>query len=108
MSSQFPKPEVRDSHGVGLLLREDADEEVGLVVGLEGGGDEQVLPRRQREALRHLAHVDVGPATSLRWVVPEEVLLHLTLIIRCLESHGIIIATKASFSTSFKIFFSVH
>lgn len=68
------------SQSSGLLLREDPDEEVGLVVGLKGGGDQQVVPRRQREALRHLPHVDVGLAASLGRMVAEEIFPCLVLI----------------------------
>lgn len=79
-------PRLRDfwhehSQSFGLLLREDADEEVGLLVRLEGGGHQQVIPRRQREALGHFSHVDVGPAASLRRMVAEEILRHVVLLI---------------------------
>lgn len=70
-----------DSQSSGLLLREDPDEEVGLVVGLKGGGDQQVVPRRQREALRHLPHVDVGLAASLGRMVAEEIFPCLVLVV---------------------------
>lgn len=51
MSKHNPEPRAEHLQSSGLLLREDPDEEVGLMVGLEGGGDQQVFPRRQREAL---------------------------------------------------------
>lgn len=69
------------SQSSGLLLREDPDEEVGLVVGLIGGGDQQVIPRRKCEALRHLPHVDVGPAASLGCMVAEEIFTCMVLVI---------------------------
>lgn len=65
----------------GLLLREDSDEEVGLMVRLKGGGNQQVFSRRQCEALRHLSHVDVGLAASLGRMVAEEIFPHLVLFI---------------------------
>lgn len=58
----------------GLLLREDPDQEVSLVVGLKGGGHQQVVSRIQGEALRHLPRVDVGPASSFGTMVTEEIL----------------------------------
>lgn len=69
------------SHRSGFLLGEDPDEEVGLVVWLKGGGDQQVIPRRQREALRHLPRVDVGPAASLGRVVAEVVFPGVILVV---------------------------
>lgn len=74
-------PEAEHSQSFGLLLGEDADEEVGLVMRLESGGNQQVFPRRQREALRHFPHVDVGPAASLGRVVAEEILSLVVCVI---------------------------
>lgn len=51
------------------------------MVGLEGGGHQQVFPRRQCETLGHLPHVDVGPATSLGRVVAEEILPLLVFVV---------------------------
>ena len=44
------------------------------------GGDDDVLPGAQAEALRHLAQVDVGLAASFGGAVEEEVLLHVLLV----------------------------
>ena len=77
--------ELNDSQRSGLLLGEDPDEEVGLLVGLEGGGDQQVFSGRQREALGHLPHVDVGLAASLGRVVAEEVFVCVVFAARSLN-----------------------
>lgn len=55
------------------------------MVGLEGGGDQQVFPRRQREALGHLPQVDVGPAASFGCVVAEEILVLVVVVVRSLD-----------------------
>ena len=57
----------------GLLLGEDTDDEVSVQVGLEGGGQDQVLPRGQAEAAAHFAQVDEGVGPSCRRVAQEEV-----------------------------------
>lgn len=49
-------------------------------MGLVSGGHNDVLAGRQAEALRHLAHVDIGSAPSLGGVVQEEVLLQVLLV----------------------------
>lgn len=58
------------------------------MVRLEGGGHQQVAPGRQGEALRHLAHVDVGAAPRLGRVVAEEVLPQVVLLVWGLETWG--------------------
>ena len=45
------------------LLGEDADEELALLVGLEGARNDAVGARRQLEATRHLAQVDEARST---------------------------------------------
>ncbi len=72
---------TQHSQSFSLLLREDPDEEVGLLVWFKGGGDQQVFPRRQCEAFRHLSHVDVGFAASLGWVIAEEIFSYMVLTI---------------------------
>ena len=57
---------------VGLLLGEDADEEVSVFVGLVGGGHQQVLAGRQGEAGDHLPQVDEGLGPRLLGVTEEE------------------------------------
>lgn len=54
-------------------------------MGLEGGGDQQVFSGRQREALGHLPHVDVGLAASLGRVVAEEVFVCVVFAARSLN-----------------------
>lgn len=87
MTNDILKPSDGNIHGWSFVLWEEADEEVGLVVGLEGGGHHKVGSRRQSEAFRDLPHVDVGTAASFRGVVPEEVLSLLVFIIWSLWAH---------------------
>lgn len=58
-----------------LLLSEDPEDKVRLFVGLEGGGDHQVLPGGQAEARAHLAQVDEGLGASAGRVAQKEVFL---------------------------------
>lgn len=58
---------------VSFLLRKDPDAEVPVLVGFKGGRHEDVLPRRQLEAVEHLPQVDEGVRTLLRSVRQEEV-----------------------------------
>lgn len=74
-----------DIHGSSFVLGEDPDQEISLVVRLEGGGHQQVVSRRQSEALGHLPHVDVRTAPCFRAVVAEKVLPLVVLIIRSLR-----------------------
>lgn len=53
---------------------------------LEGGGDQQVVSGRQREALRDLPGVYVGAAASLGGVVAEEILAGLVFIFWSLDA----------------------
>lgn len=62
------------------LFREDPEDKFSLLVGLVGGGHDDVLAGRQAEALRHLPHVDVGFAPGLGGVIQEEVLLQVLLV----------------------------
>jgi len=50
----------RDSRRVRLLLGEDAQDEVGLLVRLEGGGHNDVLAGGQPDLVAHLPQVDEG------------------------------------------------
>lgn len=67
-----PRPPVY-SLEFSLLLRENSDAEVSVFVGLEGGRDDEVLARWQREAAAHLAQVDEGLGARSRGVALEEV-----------------------------------
>lgn len=53
---------------------------------LEGGGDQQVVSGRQREALRDLPGVYVGAAASLGSVVAEEILAGLVFVFWSLDA----------------------
>lgn len=46
------------SLGVGGLLRENPEHEVGLFMWLEGGGDDDVFPGRQPQPRADLPQVD--------------------------------------------------
>lgn len=50
----------RDSRRVRLLLGEDPQDEVGLLVRLEGGGHNDVLTGGQPDLVAHLPQVDEG------------------------------------------------
>lgn len=62
------------------LFREDAEDEVAFLVGLVGGGNDDVLPWTQTEALGHLSQVNVSPGAGLRGARHEELLLHVLLV----------------------------
>lgn len=69
----------------GFGLGEDPHEEVSLLVGLEGGGHQQVVARWEGETLGHLTCVDVGAAACFRTVKAEEILVCVVLVISALE-----------------------
>lgn len=58
---------------VGLFLAEDPHAEVSILVGLEGGRDDQILAGRQRESAAHFPQVDEGFRSSGGGVAQEEV-----------------------------------
>lgn len=62
------------------LFREDPEDEFSFLVGLVGGGHDDVLAGRQAEALGHLSHVDVGFAPGPGGVVQEEIFLQVLLV----------------------------
>lgn len=45
---------------VSFLFGKDPDAEVSVLVGFEGGRHDNVLPRGQLEAVKHLPEVDEG------------------------------------------------
>lgn len=62
------------------LFREDTEDEVAFLVGLVGGGNDDILPRTQTETLGHLSQVNVSSGTGFRGVRHEELLLHVLLV----------------------------
>lgn len=48
--------------GFGLFLREHPEDEAAVLVRLEGGGNDGVLPRWKFEAVTHFSGVDEGAA----------------------------------------------
>lgn len=58
---------------VSLLLGEHADAEVSVLVGFEGGRDDQVLAGRQAEAAADFTQVNEGFGASGGRVTQEEV-----------------------------------
>lgn len=58
---------------VGFLLGKDPDAEVPVLVGLEGGRHQDVLPGRQLEPVEHLAQIDEGVGPLPCSVGQEEV-----------------------------------
>lgn len=45
---------------IRLFLREHANVEVSVLVGLKGGGDDEVFSRGEMEAVAHFPQVDEG------------------------------------------------
>ena len=68
---------------VGFLLGKDPDAEVPVLVGLEGGRHQDVLPRGQLEAVEHLPQVDEGVRPLPRSVRQEEVLAQVDVGLSC-------------------------
>lgn len=65
---------------LGLFLREDPEDKVGLFVGLKGGGDDQVLSGGQAETCAHLSQVDESLRACTWWVPQKEVLLQVDIL----------------------------
>lgn len=63
-----------------LLLREDPEDELSLLVGFKGGGDDDVLSGRQTETLCHFPQVNVRLTFSLGGCIEEEVLLQMLIL----------------------------
>lgn len=62
-----------------LFLREHPHVKVSVLVGLKGGGDDEVLSRGETEVGAHLSEVDEGLRACFRWVPQEEVSLQMHL-----------------------------
>lgn len=63
-----------------LLLGEDPEDKVSLFVGLEGGGDDQVLPGGQAQARAHLPQVDEGLGARTRRMAQKEIFLQVDIL----------------------------
>lgn len=74
---------VRSLLVVSLLLREDPDAEVSILVGLEGGGYQDVLARWQLEAVEHLPQVDEGVRPLPCSVGQEELFVEVEVGLSC-------------------------
>lgn len=59
------------------LLREDPENELPLLMGFKGGGDDDILSWRQEETFRYLPQVNVAFAFSGRGCIQEEVFLEM-------------------------------
>lgn len=68
-----------DSLWGALVLREDSEQKLALLVGIKGGGDDDILARFQAETFCHLAYVDIRLAASYGRIIKEEILLQLLL-----------------------------
>lgn len=55
-----------------LRFGQDGQQERGILVGIEGGQNDHVVPRRQRQHLHHLTFVHVRLRLRHRSVCPEE------------------------------------
>lgn len=65
--------------GVYIFFREDPEAEVPILVGLEGGGHDDVFPCRQLEAVQHLPQVDEGIGFLPGFVGQEEVFAQMNI-----------------------------
>lgn len=63
-----------------LLLREDPEDELSVLVGFVGGGDDDIHSRGQSKTLRHLPQVDVGLAFGFGGRVEEKVFLQMLIL----------------------------
>lgn len=61
------------------LLREDPENELSLLMGFKGRGDDDILSWRQTESLCYLPQVYVGLAFGFGGCVQEEVLLQMLI-----------------------------
>ncbi len=62
------------------FLWEDPEDELSLLMGFKGRGDDDILSWRQTESLRHLPQVNVGLAFSFGGCVQEEVLWQMWML----------------------------
>lgn len=63
-----------------LFLREDPENELSILMGFKGRGDDDILSWRQPKTLCHLSQVNVGLAFSFGGCVQEEVLLQMLIL----------------------------
>lgn len=63
-----------------MLLCEDAKQEVGISVRLEGGGNDEVLPWRQLEMAAHLPGGSEDLREAMVLMLHEEVLLQVDIL----------------------------
>lgn len=66
-----------DSLSLRLFLCEHPQDKVGLLRGLKGRGDDQVLAGREAEPSAHLSQVDEGLRACAGRVAQEEILFHV-------------------------------
>lgn len=69
-----------------LPLREDPENELALLMGFKGRGDDDILSRRQAKSLRHFPQVDVSLAFGFGGRVQEKVLLQMLILPTHLET----------------------
>lgn len=62
---------------VSWFLREDSEDKVSLLLGFEGGRDDDVLPGGQLEARAHLSQVDEELRAGTGTVRQEEISLQV-------------------------------
>lgn len=65
--------DLSSSPGLAVFLREDSKQEVSVLVRLEGGGDNDVLARRQPQLVVHLPCGGEDLRKAEVWVPREEV-----------------------------------
>lgn len=76
------------SLNISLFLREDSDTEVSVLVGFEGGRDDQILSGRQTEAAADFSQVDEGFGASGRGMAQEEVLVQVDVPLTAVLTDG--------------------
>lgn len=64
---------------ISLFLREHPHIKVAVLVGLKGGGDDEVFSRRKTAAVGHFPQIDEGLRACSRRVVHEEIFLQVHL-----------------------------
>lgn len=69
---------------VSMLLRKDPNGKVPVLVGLKRGGDDEVLPRRQTEAVADLSEIDEGLWAGLGRIAQEESPIQMNLSLPCI------------------------
>lgn len=63
-----------------LLLSEDPEDKVSLLLGLKGGGDDEVLSGGKTNPRAHLSQVNEGLRASAGWMGQKEIFLQMDIL----------------------------